>query len=145
MYGDIGLRVYFDPNTGESPDEKSEVVFSKRGKMIRPGENEPQNTTFSALISLSAYPVGRLWEQLKGQFDSSELSSMNLFETSDTNLVVPGVTVWENAFAQIPFPRNMFNGPFDHRYINENGYFKLYEMGKAWETIKSMRAAFTNG
>lgn len=145
MYGDVGFRVYFDPYKGASPDKESEIVFSKRGKMVRPGETEPQNTTVSALISLSAYPVGRLWEQLNGQIDSTELTRMNLFETSDTNLVVPGVTVWENGFARMPFPRGVFNGPFDQRYVNENGYFKFHEMGQAWELIHSMQAASANG
>lgn len=79
MYGNVGFSVYLDPKTGKSPDEESEIVFNKHGKMIRPGEKEHQNTTFSALISLSAYPKGRLWEKLKDQLDSSELGRMNLF------------------------------------------------------------------
>lgn len=62
MYGDIAASFKFDPLTGESPGQESEIVFSKRGKMIRPGKKESQNTTVSSLISLSVYPVGRLWE-----------------------------------------------------------------------------------
>lgn len=138
MYGDIGLRVYFDSDTGKSVEQDSETVFHKRGKMIRPGETEAQNTTFSALISLSAYPVGRLWNKLKNHFDDSELNRMNLFETNDTNEVVPGVTVWENGFAKLPFPRDMFCGAFDHRFIVEDGSFNPSFIGTAWKAIQTI-------
>lgn len=139
MYGDIGFRVYFDSETGESVGKDSEVVFNTRGKMFTPGNKQTQNTTISALISLSVYPTGQLWETLNGQIDSTELRKMNLFQTNDTNLVVPGVSIWENEFAELPFPREIFNGPFDHRYIVEGGYFKPHKMGKAWEIIQSMK------
>lgn len=137
MYGNVGRRVYFNTETGGAIGED---VFGKYGKLIRPDEQGPQNTTFSALISLSAYPTGRLWNQLEDVLNHEELKAMGLFQTDDSNMVIPGVTVWENGFAKLPFPRDKFNGPFDHRYVVEDGDFKLQTMGRAWEVIKSMQS-----
>lgn len=70
---------------------------------------------------------------------------MNLFETSDTNLIIPGTTVWENGFAKIPFPRDIFNGPFDGRYVVENGEFGPCYIGMARKLLDEMKTSAFRG
>jgi len=57
MYGDAGIVVPFNTQTGEAAGE-AQPAFLGRGKMIRPEWKEPANTRISALISLRYVDVG---------------------------------------------------------------------------------------
>jgi hypothetical protein len=53
MYGDIAWRPKRDPQTGKPDYTQTQDLFAGRGKMMRPGWTTPQNTTISAMITLT--------------------------------------------------------------------------------------------
>jgi hypothetical protein len=56
------------------------------------------------------------WPTLKQDFDQTERQL--------------GVIVWENPFARIPLPRNIFCGPYDERYGAEGDYLTRVFVGQ---------------
>ncbi len=115
MYGDVALRIPFNPQTGKANEEQAERAFYKRGKMIRPGWKEPANTRLSAIISLRYVSVGWVrYNKLAATDPSVQEPGAELdFDPHEQKL---GVIVWENAFAAIPFPRDLFCGEYDEIY-----------------------------
>ena len=127
MYGDAGIVISYNRETGETIG-KEYPAFLGGGKMIRPHWKEPENTRISALISLRYVNVGyqrlrKVMSELKtietGRVERAvdvlrQLESTKLdFDREEQHL---GVIVWENAFAAIPFPRDLFNGDYDEIY-----------------------------
>lgn len=117
MYGDLGITIPFDTSTGTVATNSSKQKFLFRGKMYRFESSQSQNTTISALVSLRHVPVGQiryrllLNESLKaGQPIAPEDVDFDIDEQR------PAVIVWENAFARIPFPRDLFSGYYDERW-----------------------------
>jgi hypothetical protein len=53
MYGDLAWRAKRDPQTGEPDYTQTQDLFTGRGKMMRPGWTTPQNSTISAIITLT--------------------------------------------------------------------------------------------
>src|SRR5260370_30395828 len=112
MYGDAGVVIPFNTETGESAGE-AQSAFLGRGKMISPGWKEPANTRISALISLRYVNVGFL--RLRKYTEDSPLHGAELFmhlhevkldfDTEERQL---GVIVWENAFAAVPLQETCF-------------------------------------
>lgn len=126
MYGDSGVVIPFNTQTGEAVGE-AQPAFLGRGKMIRPEWKQPANTRISALISLRYVDVGfmrmRQYAEECG-LNGGELL-MHLYDAKfdfDPNERQLGVIVWENAFAVIPFPRDMFRGAYDEIYGVEDGH-----------------------
>ena len=125
MYGDAGIVIPFNTETGDAAGE-AQPAFLGRGKMIRPGWKQPANTRISALISLRYVNVGFL--RLRKYVEDSPLHGPELlmhlheaefdFDTEERHL---GVVVWENAFAAIRFPRDLFCGDYDEIYGVEDG------------------------
>jgi len=91
MYGDSGVRIPINVETGTADPSRIERAFLGGGEMVGPG-GEPENTTISALITLST------------------------IRPDGANGVVPRVIVWHNAWARIPFPDDLFCGPFDSHF-----------------------------
>jgi protein-tyrosine phosphatase len=126
MYGDWGVSIDFNPELGELDPATERTEFHGRGKMIRPNWSEPQNTTISAVITLREFEVGPrklgvFLERVKRRNPNitpaeafAECFSQNIdFDKHERQL---GVIVWENGFARVPLPRNLFCGTFDERW-----------------------------
>jgi|SRR6185436_4205254 len=115
MYGDAALRIPFNVQTGTANDEKAEPTFHGPGKMIQPGWKQPVNTRISALISLRFVQTGRARYLRLASVDPSvrQIGAYLDFDPQEQHV---GVIVWENCFAQIPFPRDLFCGEYDEIY-----------------------------
>lgn len=86
MYGNAAYSIPFNPEASEFDVDRMQPTFTVGGKMMNPKQTGVQNTTISALITLT-------------RFYSDER--------------VPRLIVWHNLVARIPFPRDLFNGRYD--------------------------------
>lgn len=117
MYGDAGFKLPFNPSTGTFGEPQP--AFLGRGKVLRPGLIGPENTTLSALITLTEFRphYELLVEKIRNRVELpiSQLEDLVRSEVDgyDPALAVPRLTVWENAFARIRFPREFANGLYD--------------------------------
>lgn len=132
MYGDFGIAWDFDVEAGESVPNTERPIFGERGKMIRPHWSKPQNTTISALITLRHVRIGQMRyrkfiRDLRKQ-SSIDASIQFEYDIDEEHL---GVIVWENVFARMPLPRELFCGPFDERYGADGEYIKRVFAGDA--------------
>ena len=98
------------------------LILARAGGLLLSGAN----TRISALISLRYVNIGFLRPReytedspLHGAELLMHLHEVNLdFDTEEQQL---GVIVWENAFAAIPLPRDLFCGHYDEIYGVEDG------------------------
>lgn len=96
--------------------------------MIDYKHRQPQNTTISALISLT--PLAKGQRRFEIELDRKELEFgrrldleefMRFAESLrakglDIDETVMRVIVYENPYTRIPLPREIFVGPYDERY-----------------------------
>ena len=121
MYGDAGFKLPFDPNLGRAVGDP-EGAFLGRGKMIRPYWKEPENRRISAILTLRHYPVGkrsysRWWEGIRAEIRAGTIDRDSVPEPEfDFGELGLGVIVWDNAYADIPLPMDIFRGPYDERW-----------------------------
>lgn len=119
MYGDVGFRFPFNTESGTFDASKMEQAFLGGGMMVGPG-GCPQNTTISALITLTR--IRPDYQKLVGLVRSKKMSVMECVAEAennpnlDTDFTVPRVIVWHNAKARIPFPDDLFCGPYDTHF-----------------------------
>jgi hypothetical protein len=119
MYGDSGFTFPVNLNTGVGDAKKLKRAFLDNGKMIRPKWAKPQNTTIAALVALSSIQPHYvlLIEKIREDRDKNIEDCQALLERTipnyDPNLSVPRVIVWHNAVARMPFPSDLFCGPYD--------------------------------
>ena len=154
MYGDAGIVIPFNTKTGKAVGE-GEPAFLGRGKMIRPHWKEPENTRISALITLRYVYVGyqrlrKVMSELKtsetGRVERAvdvlrQLESTKLdFDREEQHL---GVIVWENAFASIPFPRDLFRGDYDEIYGVVDGRQPRVFAGAGITAYEELKASIT--
>lgn len=120
MYGDIGysIPVYVGPGAPPAPSPPIQEGFMSGAQML-----PNKNTTISALITLRDVAVGRrrlrqIWNQQPGLSipDAIEAATGQFGADFDAYETQQGVIVWENIYARIPLPRELFNGPFDQRW-----------------------------
>lgn len=117
MYGDLGFRIPFDPQTGTSDSSKMERAFLGGGMMMPGPDGKPTNTTISALVTLTT--IRPEWERLRASIrtnatqEVSELAAAYNDSGYNTDLAVPRVIVWHSAVARMPFPADLFCGPYD--------------------------------
>lgn len=117
MYGDFGVTMLFDTATGSAVPDSTKQAFISGGKMFRPKSSEPQNTTISALVTVRYVHIGQ--KRYQKIFRESLKTGDNVSPTKidfDVDEKHLGVIVWENAFARIPFHRDMFSGFYDERW-----------------------------
>ncbi len=138
MYGDLALRIPYGKPRQES--EKTQLSFYRGGKMYRFDSQTLQNTTISAVISLDNLSATQAWERLQGHIDDDVLSSWSVTETSDTKKSIQSVWVFENVFADIPLPDDVFRGPFDQRWGAKDGDVVRTFAGDAYSAIESLSA-----
>lgn len=122
MYGDCGFTVPLDAGAGVGDAAKVGWTFLNRGKMIRPHWSQPQNTTISALITLSVIqPHRQLLLEASRADRSRSVEECNAelegtIQDFDPTRQVPRVIVWHNAVARIPFPDDLFCEPYDTHF-----------------------------
>ncbi|MBK6749373.1 MAG: hypothetical protein IPG67_05025 [Acidobacteria bacterium] len=129
MYGQVGISIPFDQETGSSLGE-SKTIFSGRGKMIDDKSKRPQNTTLSSLITLYEVDINGL----RGNLSLAELWPKAKFadfvRIHNKRDLVPAVIVWENALARIPLVRNLFTGPCDVRWAHDGQFLSRVFTGE---------------
>jgi hypothetical protein len=124
MYGDLGLTMKINTVTGRVVEGSEKQEFLSRGKILwrkRDDSAEVRNTTISAVITVRHVRTGyaNLCKTLRDNksqpdFDLGRwIRTRRDFDSDEQHL---GVIVWENNFARIPFPRDVFCGDFDERY-----------------------------
>ncbi len=116
MYGDFGLSIPVDTEKGETLTDAAKQSFLARGKMFRLESSKPQNTTISAIISLRHVHVGEVRQLVCQELQRSGESISPEDADFDIDEKCPAAIVWENAFARIPFPRELFSGFYDERW-----------------------------
>lgn len=129
MYGDSGFTFPVNLNTGVGDASQLQRAFLSRGKMLRPKQDKPQNTTISAVITLGAISLDNL-RLMDMVHEYPDLSHEELWAEAhrqnpefDTSRETPRVIVWHNAVARIPFPDDLFRGPYDTHFgiVEEDG------------------------
>ncbi len=122
MYGDAGFTFPVDVGAGRGDLSQTRQVFLGRGKMIRPYWSKPENTTLSALITLTIIQphyvaLSELFREHPGcGIEECRQELIRVIPNFDETLEVPRVIVWYNAYARIPFPSDLFNGPYDTHF-----------------------------
>jgi len=136
MYGDAGIRIPFDPHRIKATAEP-EAAFLGGGKMIRPHWKEPENRRISALLTLRHYPSGkrrysRWWVGIRAQIKAGAIDRDSVpgppFDIEELGL---GVVVWDNAYAEISLPLDIFRGPYDERWsvVDDNQWLSFRGSG----------------
>jgi excisionase family DNA binding protein len=129
MLGNLSFRVPIDIEARKQAGP-TKSFFGDGGKMIDPHTKTPQNTTISAMIALERLPVGqrecRIRMAREERHESRQLSWDEMFEMSKPTCpaeerLVLRTTVYENPYARIPLPADIFCGPFDERWGSRDG------------------------
>ena len=116
------------------------------------------NTTLSAIVILSSYQLDQVWveawrrlsekiqkgepTQLSDQFNLTQqvaenfVGSRYLFQGSLRTILL------ENPYARLPFPPDLFMGPFDQRWHLESGRYRLCFMGSELTRLKESGVPF---
>ncbi len=127
MYGDSGFTLPFDPSSGAFDSGKIQHEFLGGGKMRDP-RGTPRNTTISALITLTS--IRPDYQKLVAAVRNREKSVSECVAeaerdpTFNSEWRVPRVIVWHNVLARMPFPEDLFCGPYDSHFgilKNSNG------------------------
>jgi hypothetical protein len=139
MYGNAGVTMKFDAETGEFIKGSEREEFLSGGKMLLRGMKsetaQVRNTTISALITLRMIRTGygQLCKDLRERKEQTGFSlggwigAERDFNQDEEHV---GVIVWENAFARLPFPRHLFCGDYDERYgIDDEGNLRRIYVG----------------
>jgi hypothetical protein len=132
MYGDSGWKIPFDPVKGLMDSSAMVRAFLGGGMMLTP-DREPRNTTISALITLTR--ICPDWQRMLAfrrehphiPIDDLEDAMRAKNPTFDVNVVVPRVIVWHNCLARIPFPEDLFCGPYDSHVKLVHSHGDTYE------------------
>jgi hypothetical protein len=119
--------------------------------------SENENTTISAIVILGPYNLNHLWlemwhilkrKQRYGeeitpwvQFDVLQQLSLERAPSFSYEGTIR-VIVIENPFARIPFPSDLFVGPFDQRWRKESDWFSLSYMGSEIAKLKERGVPF---
>jgi hypothetical protein len=157
MLGDLGFTMQLDTSTGVVDESSFQEAFLKRGKMIRPKTTKPQNTTVSAIIILEHYEA--LHPDFLHAFNMATAEAMERLDHMPTvgekmdirirvsrefgrpvTHCVPRLRVHENPFACIPFPMDMFRGPYDERWRYEEPHIQRIYVGDRLQGIEALQA-----
>lgn len=140
MLGSVGFVVPFNAATGDwSGTRVIGNVFMGGGKMFHPHIKTPQNTTISAIIALERFNLGQ--RKLQIEVDRKERAEqrslpleehMGMLQANYKNYTrrVLRTIVYENPHARKPLPRDIFVGPFDERWGQEDDVIKQIFIGR---------------
>lgn len=122
MYGDSGFTFPVNITTGAGDANRMKRAFLSRGKMVRLGRATPQNTTISALITLREIRphylrlLDMVHEYPALNVEELQEEAVRRIPNYDPDQSVASVIVWHNAVARIPFPSDLFRGPYDTHF-----------------------------
>ena len=122
MYGDSGFTFPVNTGTGVGAASKIEPTFLGRGKMLRSGRSTPQNTTISAVITLTQIRphylrlLDMVHEYPRMSIAELQEEAERVIPDYDPSREIPRVIVWHNAVARIPFPDHLFCGSYDTHF-----------------------------
>jgi|SRR5215471_6488115 len=149
MFGNPGFTTPIDTSTG-TPTGPTEQAFLSGGKMIHSRRKKPRIAHISAVITLRRINIGhmRLEQYIDGLpesriTDASEsavalwehLQSAQLpFDQSEMGI---GVIVWQNVFAKITFPSEIFCGPYDIHWTGVDGRLIMTFEGQELKALKT--------
>ena len=134
MFGNLGIQISVGP--AAPPDAHGKQVFLDGGKMRNRKSRSLQNTTISAIVSLTHYPVHEKRLEIRLNERAAELGrSLSADELMVLLDSVPPVEptsvlrviVFENPDARIQLHPDLFRGPFDERWGRVGNY-----MGKVF-------------
>lgn len=146
------------PGKSKRPDYllswKGNKVFLDGGKMINGKRGQPQNTTINAIVVLEAFLDNSeiekaMQEEVKKQ--ERELTEPELVEVrmklqkNHKVRSVLQVVVIENPFAQMSFPEDLFNGPFDERWRwieKQSGKSERVFVGSKLKELEGLKGKF---
>lgn len=123
MLGNIGYEMAIGEKPGSQNQPKQ--VFTTGGKMVDTKGQRVQNTTISAIVILSKYPVRqrrleiaieKRAKQFGRKLAEDEYQSVFASVPSGKDDSALRVVVYENPYARIPLRRDLFRGPFDERW-----------------------------
>ena len=136
MYGKIGFSIPLYVGEGSRPEPAPPVqpVFTG-GAQFQPD----RNTRISALITLRRIGVGK--RRLRRiQQDNPNLGFWDAYNRAADRFgsdffeeLQQGVIVWENVYARVQLPRDLFNGPWDERYGLDGDDITRIFCGSAFE------------
>ena len=150
MLGNIAFRIRFSSETGAPLDPEFQQGFAGGGQMIPHPGAKPQNTTISAVIVLSQFPVGqrrfnlevrRRELQLGRELSWEEFwNAMQSAKGTDLDLALrqTRVVVNENPDAVVPLHPDLFQGPYDERYGRKDGQIRRLFVGEQMERLEAL-------
>jgi excisionase family DNA binding protein len=124
MLGNVSVTVPVNFSTGEDAGPPR-TGFSEGGKLIEPYLKVPQNTTISAIIALERLGVGgrefQVMVAAKEAAEERRVPWTEFYELLQTDREknsrhVLRTMVYENPYAAVSVPRDLFNGPYDERW-----------------------------
>lgn len=149
MLGSVGFVVPFNEATGDwSGTPVIDNVFMDGGKMFHPHIKTPQNTTISAIIALERFNVGQHELQIEVERkERAEQRSLPLEEHLAMMKANPEgyrrrvlrTIVYENPHAKRPLPHDIFTGPFDERWGEENAVIKQVVIGQELQKLNETK------
>jgi hypothetical protein len=141
----FGEKIYMNrPPLGAQP---TVYHFSGRAE-LRPD----CNTRFSAIIALTTYELNHVrleaWRRLNAKQQKGEridpFDQFNLLAQVESEGIAGcsykgtiRTIVLENPYAKIPFPSDLFVGPFDQHWRMQSNCFQLSFMGSELTRLKS--------
>jgi hypothetical protein len=156
MLGDAGFRFAVDRELGRAVGGFT-PAFLKRGKMIDYKRMQAQNTTISALVVVEKFPLGQRRLASRWVRKETELGRKQSWEEFiafaaslkpegiDAAETVLRVIVYENPYARIPLPRNIFVGPLDERFGPDGDNIKRVFAGVRLQELEAEEAANRGG
>ncbi len=144
MLGDLGIKSDWNPNAGEGVEGSERSVFLKGGKMIDYKRRQPQNTTLSAIIVLEEFRDNIEIEKATNEEVKKKGRELTVLEDIDIaweyhSTEVIRVRVFDNPFARIVFPEELFNGPFDERWRIQDDKFERAFVGNKLKELEALR------
>lgn len=116
------------------------------------------NTTMSAIVILAPYQLDQVWLEGWRRLSEKKRRGESIQPTDQFDLVQQAaddfvgprysyqgtvrVVVLENPYARVPFPPDLFMGPFDQRWHLESGRFRLCFMGSELTRLKQSGVPF---
>lgn len=130
MYGDLGFKIPYSPTLGHfDRSQMTQEFLLKRGKILQPSAGEEprkQNTRIAVLVTLQRYDVQHL-RRVKHARKPGGYEEIMTREIEFSPESRPGVTVWENAYADKRLPNDIFRGQLDQWWtVEKDGQQRSY-------------------
>lgn len=121
-----------DPTMAHRVFDAGDPEGYRAGFMIDYEKKAPRSTPFSSVVVLEQFPLGQVkFSQLYDEREKRRVNKPDSVENAidtfdyiqtfesegfDITETVLRVVIYENPFAAIPLPRNLFQGPYDERW-----------------------------